>query len=156
MKKLILIYAAAALFLSACGEPLTPHEKEMRDIERKIADIKKVLARTEKHNNKPSNKRRIKAGHDIIYTYRRDALPVEKWEELLSQSDDYEIHKERFILEAQNKYRLGFCGTKSFKDAGGFIKSGRYVNAYFVWCGDSQFMVYMDNEFKQTGIEPAL
>lgn len=48
MRRLFLLCAVASMSLSACGEPLTADEKELREIDRKIAATKKETKQIEK------------------------------------------------------------------------------------------------------------
>lgn len=48
MKRFVLLFAAVSMSLGGCGEPLTADEKELRDIDRKIAAAKKETSRIEK------------------------------------------------------------------------------------------------------------
>ena len=52
MKRVIFAVAALGLCLGGCGEPLTPHEKKIRDIEREIAKTKKETERLQKRNDR--------------------------------------------------------------------------------------------------------
>ena len=48
MRRFLLLCAVATMSLGACGEPLTADEKELREIDRKIAAAKKETAQIEK------------------------------------------------------------------------------------------------------------
>ena len=48
MRRFLLLCAVASMSLGACGEPLTADEKELREIDRKIAAAKKETAQIEK------------------------------------------------------------------------------------------------------------
>lgn len=50
MKRVIFAVAALGLCLGGCGEPLTPHEKEIRDIQREIAKTEKETKRLKNRN----------------------------------------------------------------------------------------------------------
>jgi len=45
MKRVVFAVAAIGLCLGGCGEPLMPHEKEIRDIQREITKTNKETER---------------------------------------------------------------------------------------------------------------
>lgn len=56
MRRFLLLCAVASLSLGACGEPLTADERELRDIDRKIAAAQKETAKIEKRLGAQDNK----------------------------------------------------------------------------------------------------
>ena len=69
MRRFLLLCAVASMSLGACGEPLTADEKELREIDRKIAAAKKETAQIENsldpQDSKPVQTSSLPA-HEII------------------------------------------------------------------------------------------